>query len=79
MTVDPAVSPVNSLVFQSTFIGAMNEMRQNLDPNEEVIFIYDGVPAHRNHAISAANTKLEHKLKMLPTYSPFLNYEELNS
>ena len=55
MTVDPAVSPVNGLVFQSTFIGGMNEMRQNLDPNEEVIFIYDGVPAHQNHAISAGD------------------------
>ena len=44
-------------------------MRQNLDPDEEVIFIYDGAPAHRNPAIPAANTELE----MLPDYNTFLN------
>ena len=47
-------------------------LRQNLDPDEEVIFIYDGAPAHRNPANPAANTKLE----MLPAYSPFLNIVE---
>ena len=39
------------------------------DPDEEVIFIYDGAPAHRNLAIPATNTELE---IMLPAYSPFL-------
>ena len=29
------------------------ETRQNLDPDGEVIFIYDGAPAHRNPAIPA--------------------------
>ena len=48
------------------------QTRQNLDPDEEVIFIYDGAPAHRNPAIPAANTELE----MLPAYSPFLNIVE---
>ena len=76
-----AVSPVNGLVFDSAYIGGMNaphfndflaQRRQNLDPDEEVIFIYDGAPAHRNPAIPAANTELE----MLPAYSPFLNIVE---
>ena len=48
------------------------QTRQNLDPDEEVVFIYDGAPAHRNPAIPAANTELE----MLPPYSPFLNIVE---
>ena len=48
------------------------QTRQNLDPDEEVIFIYDGAPAHRNPAIPATNTELE----MPPAYSPFLNIVE---
>ena len=48
------------------------QTRQNLDAHEEVIFIYDGAPAHRNPAIPAANTELE----TLPAYSPFLNMVE---
>ena len=44
-----AVSPVNGLVHHSAFVGGMNdqpfdiflaETRTNLDPDEEVIFIY---------------------------------------
>ena len=50
----------------------MAHTRQNLDPGEEVIFIYDTAPAHRNPAIPAAYTTLE----MLPPYSPFLNIVE---
>ena len=47
-------------------------MRQNLDPDEAVVFIY-GAPAHQNPAIPGTNTKLE----MLPAYSrPFLNIVE---
>ena len=81
MTVALAVSPVDSLVFHSACIGGINaprsndflaQMRQNLDPDEEVIFIYDSAPAHRNPAIPAANTELE----LLPAYSPFLNIVE---
>ena len=81
MNVALAVSPVKGLVFHSAYIGGMNaprlndflaQARQNLDPNEEVIFIYDGAPAHRNPAIPAANTELE----MLQAYSPFLNIVE---
>ena len=65
MTLALEISRVNGLVFYSTYIGGMNtshfnaflaQTRQNLDPDEEVIFIYDGVPAHRNPAIPAANT-----------------------
>ena len=81
VTVALAVSPVNGLVFHSAYIGGMNaprfnaflaQTRQNLDPDEEVIFIYDGAPAHRNPVNPAANTELE----MLPAYSPFLNIAE---
>ena len=75
------VSTVNGLVFHSANIGGMNacrfnyfltQTRQNLDPDEDFIFIYDGAPAHRNPAIPAANTELE----MLPAYSPFRNIVE---
>ena len=48
------------------------QTRQNLDTDEDVIFIYDGAPAHRNLAIPTANTELER----LPAYSPFLNIVE---
>ena len=81
MTVALAVSPVNGLVFYSAYIGGMNarlfddflaQMRQNLDPDEEVIFIYYGAPAHKNTAIPATNTELE----MLLAYRPFLNTVE---
>ena len=78
---DIAVSPVNSLVFHSAYIGGMNaprcndflaQTRQNLDPDEEVILFYDSDPAHRNPAIPAPNTELE----ILPAYSPFMNRVE---
>ena len=81
VTVALAVLPVNGLVFHSAYIGGMNaprfnaflaQTRQNLDPDEDVIFIYDGAPAHRNPAIPSANTELE----MLPAYRPFLNIVE---
>ena len=81
VTVALAISPVNGLVFHSAYIGGTNaprfndflaQTRQNLDPDEEVVFIYDGAPAHRNPAIPAANTELE----MLPPYSLFLNIVE---
>ena len=61
VTVALAVSPVNGLVFHSAYIGGMNaprfnaflaQTRQNLDPDEEVVFIYDD--AHRNPAIYRA-------------------------
>ena len=53
----------------------MNGRRQtrlNLDPDEHVIFIYDGAPAHRNPAILGPNSKF----RKLPPYSPLLNIFE---
>ena len=40
-----------------------------MDPEESVIIVYDGAPAHRKPTVPAPNTEL----KMLPPYSPFLN------
>ena len=48
------------------------QTRLNLDPDEHVIFIYDGAPAHRNPAIPGPNSEL----RKLPPYSPFLNIVE---
>ena len=50
----------------------MTQPRLNLDPDENVIFIYNGAPAHNNPAIRGPNTEL----KKLPPYSPFLNIVE---
>ena len=81
LTVTMAISPINGLVFSSAAVGGMNaerfnnflaQARTNLDPDESVIFVYDGAPAHRNPTIPAPNTEL----KMLPPYSPFLNIVE---
>ncbi|XP_048581595.1 uncharacterized protein LOC125561377 [Nematostella vectensis] len=81
ITVTMAISPINGLVFHSAIIGGMNaqrfsdfltQARLNLDPDEMVIFIYDGAPPHRNPAVPGPNTEL----KMLPPYSPFLNIVE---
>ena len=60
VTVRLAISPTNGLVFHSAFLGGMTgqilndfltQARLNLDPNEHVIFIYGGAPAHNNPAI----------------------------
>lgn len=81
VTVALAISPTNGLVFHSAFLGGMTgqrfndfltQARLNLDPNEHVIFIYDGAPAHNNPAIPGPNSEL----KKLPPYSPFLNIVE---
>ena len=81
LTVTMAISPINGLVFSSAALGGRNsarfdnflaQARTNLDPDEEVIFVYDGAPAHRNPVIPAPNTEL----KMLPPYSPLLNIME---
>ena len=81
MTVTMEISPINGLVFSSAAVGGMNaerfnnflaQARTNLDPDESVIFVYDGALAHRNPTIPAPNTEL----KMLPSYSPFLNIVE---
>ena len=70
-----AISPTAGLVFHSTIIVRMNaqkfadflaQIRLNLDPDEQVIFIYDA-PAHHNPGNPGPNTEL----KKLPPYSPF--------
>ena len=81
VTVALAISPTSGLVFHSGILGGINgrrfddflaQRRLNLDPNEHVIFIYDGAPAHRNPAIPGPNSEL----RKLPPYSPFLNIVE---
>ena len=81
VTVALAVSPVNGMMFHSAYIGEMNAprlnhfaayTRQNLYPDEKIIFIDDGVRAHRDPANTMANTELE----MLLAYSLFLNIAE---
>ena len=60
MTVALAISPTSGLVFHSAILRGMNgqrfddflvQTRLNLNPDEHMIFIYDGAPAHRNPAI----------------------------
>ena len=55
LTVTMKISPINGLVFSSAAVGGMNsahfdnflaQARTSLDIKEEVIFAYDGVPAH---------------------------------
>lgn len=81
MTVCLAVSANGGLVFHTAFLGGMNrerfadfltQTRLNADPEEEVVFIYDGAPAHNDPPIPAPNTEL----RKLPPYSPFLNIVE---
>ena len=64
------------LVFHSAIIGVMNaqkladfltQTRLHLDPDEQVVFIYEGAPAHHNPGNPGPNTEL----KKLPSYSPF--------
>ena len=75
------ISPTNGIVFHSAFLGGMNgqrfndflsQARLNLDPNEHVIFTYDGAPAYYNPAIPGPNSEL----KKLPPYISFLNIVE---
>ena len=81
MTVALAISPTSGLVFHSAILGGMNgrrfddflaQTRLNLNPDEQVIFIFDSAPAHRNPAIPGPNSEL----RQLPPYSPFLNIAE---
>ena len=69
-----AISPINGLVFSSAFVGGMNaarfdnfptQARTNLDPEESVIFVYDGAPAHRSPTGPAPNTELNCFLPMV--------------
>ena len=55
-----------------TFADFLAQTRLNLDPDEQVVFTYDGAPAHQNPGNPGPNTEL----KKLPPYSPFLNIVE---
>ena len=46
----------------------LRDARLNVNPDDQVIFIYGGAPAHRNPENPGPNTEL----KKLPPYSPFL-------
>ena len=54
------------------FADLLTQTRSNLDPDQDVIFIFDGAPAHSNPPVSSPNTEL----KKFPPYSPFLNIVE---
>ena len=47
----------------------LRDARLNINPDDQVIFIYGGAQAHRNPENPGPNTEL----KKLPPYSPFLN------
>ena len=81
LTVALAISRTGGLVFHSAIIGGMNaqkfadflaQTRLHLDPDEQVVFIYEGAPAHHNQGNPGPNTEL----KKLPPYSPFINIVE---
>ena len=68
-----AISPTNGLVFHSAYLDDfMTQARLNLDPNEHVIFISGGAPAHYNPAVPGPNSEM----KKLSPHSPFLNIVE---
>ena len=78
LTVTIAISLINGLVFSSGLVEEMNAARfdnlltqasTNLNPEESVIFVYDGAPAYRDPSVPSPNMKL----KILLSYSPFLN------
>ena len=50
----------------------LRDARLNLNPDDQVIFIYDGAPAHRNPENPGPNREP----KKLPPHSPFLNIVE---
>ena len=54
------------------FSDVLAQTRLSLDPDENIIFIYDSAPAHHSPADPGQNTEL----KKLPPYSPFLNIVE---
>ena len=68
LTVRMVVSPINGHAFSSAAFGGMNaalfdnflaQAWGTLDPDGEVIFVYDGAPAHRNPDIPAPNAGLK--------------------
>ena len=72
LTVALAISPTAGLVFHSAIIGGMNaqrfadfltQTRLHLDPDEQVVFIYDGAPAHHNPGNPGPNTAVKKLIK----------------
>ena len=69
------------LVHHTAIIGGVNaerfndflrDARLNLNPDDQVIFIYDGAPAHGNQENPGPSTEP----KTLPPHIPFLNIVE---
>ena len=67
LTVALVISPTAGLVFHSAKIGGMNaqmfadfltQTRLHLDPDEQVVFNYDGAPADHNPGNPGPNTEL---------------------
>ena len=76
-----AVSPRAGLVHHPAQIGGTTAQRlqdflvqthQRLPPKDQIFFIYENAPAHRNANNPGANSEL----KPLPAYSPFLKRVE---
>ena len=68
LTVALAISAIAGLVFHSAIIGGMNaqkfadlltQTRLHLDPDEQLVFIYDCAPAHHNPGNPGPNTELK--------------------
>ena len=81
VTVVIAISPIIGLVLHQAIVGGINaarfneflrQARQQLNPDEHVVFILEGASAYRSPDNPGENTEL----KMLPPYSPFLNIVE---
>ncbi len=63
------------------FADFLTHTRLNLDPDEEVIFIYDGAPAHNNPPVPAPNTELRKttSIQPLPQYCRASNISALKA
>ena len=83
VTVALAISSSNGLVFHSAIISGKNtqrfsdvlaQTRLNLDPDENIIFIYHVALAHH----SPADPRQNRELKKLPPYTPFaVHYQKI--
>ena len=81
MTICLAVSPTNDLVYYTARIGGMNrqlfndflgDVGRRVNPDNQTFLVFDNAPAHRN--ANCPRGRIE--IKMLPSYSPFLNTVE---
>ena len=64
--------PLKGGINAERFNDFLRDTRLNLNPDDQVIFIYDGAPAHRNPENPGPNTEP----KTLPPHSTFLNIVE---